>query len=82
MSDIRLSAHAKDMLKERDIPEEWMWRAIDTPDDTEVGADNNMHYIRSIPEHGGRFLHVVVNHHLVPKRVVTLFFDRRLGRQA
>jgi len=81
MGDIELSMHAQDMLRERDIPEEWMWRAIDTPDRVEVGVDNNKHYMKSIPEHGGRFLHVVVNHHLRPNRVVTLFFDRRLGRR-
>lgn len=63
MHNTEPSEHAKDMLRERNIPEEWMWRAID------------------IPEHGGRFLRVIVNHHVTPKRVVTLFFDRRLGRQ-
>jgi len=81
MHDTRLSKHAKDMLRERNILEEWMWRAIDTPDRTEIGDDNNTHYIKAISEHGRRFLRVVVNHHVAPKRVVTLFFDRRLGRQ-
>ena len=81
MHDIKPSEHAKDMLRERDIPEEWMWRTIDTPDRAEIGTDNNTHYIKAIPEHGGRFLRVIVNHHVAPKRVVTLFFDRRLGRQ-
>jgi len=79
MRNIEPSGHAKDMLRERNISEEWMWRAIDTPDWTEIGADNNTHYIKSIPEYGERFLRVVVNHHVTPKRVVTLFFDRRLG---
>jgi len=69
------------MLQERDIPEDWMWRAIYEPDRTEAGADGNIHHIKAIPEHGGRFLRVVVNPHVQPKRIVTLFFDRRLGRQ-
>lgn len=30
----------------------------------------------------GCFLRVVVNPHVTPKRVVTVFFDRRLRRQA
>jgi len=68
------------MLRERDILEEWMWRAIDTPDGIEIGDDNNTHYIKAISEHEERFLRVIVNHHVTPKRVVTLFFDRRLGR--
>ena len=81
MADIKLSMHAQDMLRERDIPEEWLWRTINMPDRTEIGVDNNTHYMKSIPEHGGRFLRVVVNHHVGPSRVVTLFFDRRLGRR-
>ena len=81
MRDIEPSQHAQDMLQEREIPEEWMWRAIDEPDQMEIGADGNTHYIKAIPEHGGRFLRVVVNPHVQPERIVTLFFDRRLGRQ-
>ena len=32
-------------------------------------------------EHEGRILHVVVNPHVTPKRVVTVFFDRRARNQ-
>ncbi len=56
MRDIEPSEHAKDMLSERNIPEEWMWRAIEAPDRTEIGADGNIHYIKSIPEFETRFL--------------------------
>jgi hypothetical protein len=66
------------MLKEREIPEERMWRAIDEPDWTEIGTNGNTHYIKAIPEHGDHFLRVVVNPRTQPKRIVTLFFDRRL----
>ena len=81
MVDIELSSHARDMLQERNISEEWVRRTINSPDRTEVGADNNTHYIKAIPEHGGRLLRVVVNPHMTPKRIVTVFFDRRLGGQ-
>jgi len=81
MQDIEISQHARDMPKEREIPEEWMWRTIHKPDSMEEKADGNTHYVKAIPEHGGRFLRVVVNPHIQPKRIVTLFFDRRLGRQ-
>lgn len=79
--DFKLSLHTQDMLKERDIPEEWVWRTLDNPDWEKVGDDNNTHYFKSIEEHGGRFLHVVVNHHVKPKKVVTVFFDRKARRQ-
>jgi len=58
-----------------------MWRTIHQPDRVEMGTDGNTHYIKAIPEHGGRFLRVVVNPHVQPNRIVTLFFDRRLGKQ-
>ena len=50
-------------------------------DRTEAGPTGNTHYIKAIPEHGGRFLRVIVNHHAAPGRVVTVFFDRGLRRQ-
>lgn len=79
--DYNLSAHTRDVLKERNIPEEWVWRTLHNPDRENVGIDNNAHYFKSIPEYGARILHVVVNPRVSPKRVVTVFFDRRAGRQ-
>ncbi|MEK6590078.1 MAG: DUF4258 domain-containing protein [Nitrospinota bacterium] len=79
--DFKLSAHTHDMLKEREIPEEWVWRTIDKPDWENIGEDKNIHYFKSIPEHGERILHVVVNPHVSPQKVVTVFFDRRARRQ-
>lgn len=46
-----------------------------------TGEDNNTHYFKSIAEHGGRVLHVVVNPHVLPKKVVTFFFDRGARRK-
>ena len=37
MSDIEFSIHARDMLQERAIPEEWVMRTVNDPDDR---ADN------------------------------------------
>ncbi len=79
--DIEFSAHAKGMLTERKISEEWVWRTVNSPDSRETGADNNTHYTKAIPEHGGRILRVVVNPQVVPNRIVTVFFDRRLKRK-
>lgn len=79
--DFKLSKHTQDMLKEREIPEEWVWRTIDKPDWKNMGEDNNTHYFKGIPEHDGRILHVVVNPHVSPRKVGTVFFDRRARRQ-
>jgi hypothetical protein len=79
--DFKLSSHIQDMLKERNIPEEWVWRNINNPDWENIGEDNNIHYFKGISEHEGRILHVVVNPHVTPKRVVTVFFDRRARRK-
>ena len=81
MANVVFSKHAQAVMRERRIPEEWALRAIATPDRTDTPGDGTIHYIKAIPEHGGRFLRVVVNPGVVPQRVVTAFFDRRLGRQ-
>ena len=80
MPELLLSSHAKDMLAERAIPEDWLWQAITDPDNKWTGDDGNMHYAKAIREKHGRGLHVVVNVQAYPNRVVTVFFDRRLGK--
>ena len=80
MTEIVFTVHAKTMLEERDIPEEWVWLTIDSPDRSQVGDEGNMHYIKDIEERDGRFLRVVVNESDEPNRIITVFFDRRLGR--
>ncbi len=76
--NFEFSSHALDMLHERDIPQEWVVLTLDSPDYTEIGNDNNLPYIKSIPEFGGPVFHVVVNPNRTPNRIVTFFFDRRL----
>jgi len=81
MPDIDFSTHAQDMLVERNIPKEWVWRTIDNPDRKRMGDDGNMHYIKAIREREGRMLHIVINPNVNPNRIVTLFFDRRMGKR-
>jgi uncharacterized protein DUF4258 len=82
MPSFELSSHARDMLKERKITEEWLWRTIRSADKSEKQVeDNNWHYTKAIPEKDNRVLHVIVNQEVVPYRVVTLFFDRRLRKK-
>ena len=79
MPEIELSTHAKQMLVERNIAEEWVWRTINTPKRKRKGEDDNMHYTKPIKEREGRVLHVVVNQNAEPQRIITVFFDRRLS---
>ncbi len=81
MPDFEFSKHAKLMLTRRKILEEWVWRVINTPDKKRRGDDDNMHYIKTIREKEGRVLHVMVNIYVQPNRIVTVFFDRRLGKK-
>ena len=77
---MKWSEHAKDMLIERHISQEWVWRTIDSPDNAETLADGNTHFTKAIEENEGRILRVVVNMNVEPNRIVTVFFDRRLRR--
>ena len=81
MNELEWSQHAKEMLIERRLREEWVVGAIAFPDRSEVHGDGSTHYIKAVPEHGGRFLRVIVNRDKSPNRIVTAFFDRRLGRR-
>lgn len=76
-----LTQHARDVLDERRIPAEWTWWTIRTPDRHETRLDKNSHYLGVIPEHGGRVLHVVVSRRTKPPKIITVFFDRRAGRE-
>ena len=69
------------MVTERKILEDWVWQTIDSPDREEIGPDNNTHYLKAIKEREGRVLRVIINQNVEPNRVVTVFFDRRLGRK-
>jgi hypothetical protein len=76
--DFEFTNHALKMLEERNIPPEWVMLALESPDQTEIGADNNVHYIKKLHEFGPRTFRVIVNATVTPNRVITFFFDRRL----
>lgn len=40
------TTHARDMLKERDILEQWVMQTIKEPDEKDTGADGNMHLLQ------------------------------------
>jgi hypothetical protein len=76
------TAHARDMLAERAIPDEWVVRTVESPTRTENHDDATTHYLSSVPERSGRIPRVVVNTKASPPIVVTVFFDRRLRRES
>jgi len=78
MADYVFTKHAADMMEERTISESWVWRVINESENTYTGEDGNLHFTKAIAERDNRILHVVVNPSVSPKRVITLFFDRRL----
>jgi ribosomal protein L7Ae-like RNA K-turn-binding protein len=80
MPEFELSTHAREMLRERKIAEEWVQRVLETPSRKKKAKDGNIHYTKPIREKDGRVLRVIVNPDVDPQRVVTLFFDRRLGK--
>ncbi len=75
--DYYLSKHAHNVLKERNIPESWVWRTINNHDKIINDSDGTVHYLKSIKEREGRILRVVTNPLVLPIKVVTVFFDRR-----
>ena len=80
MVEYEFSEHALDMLRERDIQEAWVKRAMEDPQKRERLDNGTIHYVRAIEEYGGRYLRVVVNPDVEPQRIVTAFFDRRIER--
>jgi hypothetical protein len=75
-----LTQHAKDVLAERQIPVEWVERALagpelKLPDPTDATLERRY---RKIPEHANRVLRVVVNTTVAPERVVSVYFDRTM----
>jgi hypothetical protein len=78
LKEFEFTKHAEDMLQEREIPERWIFDCINNPDRTEWENNETIHYIKAINEFGNRFLRVVVNPLVMPKRIITFFFDKRL----
>ena len=78
MTDYIFSKHAVEMMEERSISEDWIWHVLNESENTFTGEDGNFHFTQAIAEKENRILHVVVNPTVSPKRVVTVFFDRRL----
>lgn len=79
--EIEYGQHFRDMMRERKITEEWVDRCISEPDDTKDLSDGTKHFLKKIPEHGNRWLRVIIKSTVTPWKGVTLFFDRRLRKK-
>ncbi len=75
-----LSEHARHQMQARNIEASWIDETLCIPERLLPLADfyGNTHYLKQISDFGGRWLRVVVNPTVEPKRVVTIFFDRRV----
>jgi hypothetical protein len=78
-----LTAHAAQMVRERCIEDGWIWEvlaepAVVLPDARDLTLS---HLLRRIPENGDRMLRVVIDSTQIPRRVITLFFDRKASRE-
>ncbi|MFC1789111.1 DUF4258 domain-containing protein [Thermodesulfobacteriota bacterium] len=74
--------HFKDMMKERLIQPTWVDMTLNEPEKVDDKPDGTRHYLRRIPEHGNRWLRIVVNVEAKPNKAVTVFFDRGMkGKQ-
>ena len=75
-----LTEHARDVLDERRISLRWMERVLATPaliqpSLTDSDLENRF---GKIVEFDDRVLRVIVNTQVVPERVVSVYFDRRM----
>lgn len=81
--DYRLTTHAELVLKEREIPVEFLERALAEPelilDDNDDNDDPELeHRLCRIEEYDNRVLRVIYNKTVDPAAVITVYFDRRM----
>ncbi len=65
-------------MHERGIVEDWVKSTVLDPDMTEQRENDEVHYLKKIPQKRGKVLRVIVNPSVNPERVITVFFDRRV----
>lgn len=77
-SPLTFTTHARTMMHERMIREDWVMNTVSSPDTTEVRREDEKHYLKKIPEAGGKTLRVIINPSTSPPRMITAYFDRRV----
>jgi hypothetical protein len=84
MEELEFSGHARQMMEERDIREEWVRQAVSNPDVSDTGEDARgavTYYWKRVEGMNGRVLKVTVNPGATPLRVVTVHPDRAMKRE-
>ena len=77
-SPLTLTTHARSMMHERMIREDWVINTVNSPDRTEERRADERHHLKQIPQAGEKTLRVIINPTTIPPRVITVFFDRRV----
>ena len=77
-SPLTFTTHARTMMHERMIQEDWVTNTVNSPDSMEERRADEKHHLKKIPEAGGKTLRVIINPSTSPPRVITVFFDRRV----
>ncbi len=75
---LKYTAHARIMMHERNIQEDWIIRTFHEPVMTEKRQHDEIHYLKPIPEADGKVLRVIINPISDPPQIITVFFDRRI----
>jgi len=60
------------------IREDGVINTVNSPDRTEERRGDEKHYLKQIPQAGGKTLRVIINPSTSPSCVITAFFDRRV----
>ena len=75
----RLSKHAIDVMKARDINEDWVEYTVDNPSLKVVKAPNEVQLFSTIEAYEKRCLKVVINP--ISMVVITVYFDRNMRKK-
>ena len=75
----KLSVHAKDVMDNRNIAEEWVVAVLDNPFVVIEIAKDEIHVYGTVKEYDERCLKVVVNP--LKSLVITTYFDRKMKKK-
>lgn len=75
----KLSAHAKDVMDNRNIREDWVYAILNDPSVTIDIQEDEMHLYGIVNEYNERCLKVVVNP--LKNLVITTYFDRKMQKK-
>ncbi len=78
-----LSDHARTVIREREIPTEWIEQVLHQPQKVEDDSSDTEleHRLGRIKQYGGRVMRVIINKTDDPIRVVTVYFDRSMRKR-